>query len=60
MTLTNEELARLPTVVRNLFDTVEKQKKALEEIKEFGFKNSGKGYTCATMAEKALNEIKYP
>lgn len=60
MTLTREELARLPTKVRELYDTIDKQKKALEEIKEFGFKNSGKGYTCATMAEKALNEIKYP
>lgn len=28
--------------------------KALEEIRDFGFKNSGKGFTCAKMAEKAL------
>lgn len=30
--------------------------KALEEIKAFGYTNSGKGFSCAKMAEKALAE----
>ena len=30
--------------------------RALEEIRDFGFKNSGKGFSCAEMAEKALAE----
>lgn len=29
---------------------------SLEAIKVFGFKNSGYGYSCARMAEKALKE----
>lgn len=28
--------------------------KVLKEIKDFGFANSGKGYSCAKMAEKAV------
>ena len=34
----------------------ERLKKALYEIKEFGYNNSGKGYSCAKMAEAALKE----
>ena len=30
--------------------------KALEEIRDFGYANSGKGFSCAKMAEKALAE----
>lgn len=59
MTLTKEELERLPNTVRKLYDTMDKQKKALEEIEQFGFKNAGCGYSCATMAERALKDTQY-
>ena len=31
--------------------------KVLEDIKEFGYENSGCGYSCAKMAEKALEKL---
>lgn len=38
-------------------DRVEVLTKALEEIEQFGHSHGhGRGYTCANIAEKALNE----
>ena len=31
-------------------------KTALEEIEQFGYKNSGSGYSCAAMATEALGK----
>lgn len=31
---------------------------ALERIKEFGYVKAGHGYSCAKMAEEALNEFR--
>jgi len=33
-------------------------KEALEKIKEFGYKNSGFGYSCAKIAQEKLEEYK--
>ena len=35
----------------------EKLKEALEQIRKFGYKNSGYGYSCARLADKCLKEI---
>ena len=57
--MTREELARLPTTVRSLYDIIEKQREALTAIKNYGYKHAGCGYTCASMADRALEDIKY-
>ena len=55
--LSKEELARFPTTVRNLYDTIDKQRRALESITKYGYAYPGCGYTCASMAEEALQDI---
>lgn len=57
MTLSKEELARFPTTVRNLYDTIDKQRRALEAITKYGYAHPGCGYTCASMAEETLQDI---
>jgi hypothetical protein len=42
----------------NLTKENKKIKETLEKIKEFGYRESGRGYSCARMADKCLEELK--
>ena len=41
---------------RDLLDRIETLEKALTEIRDFGKKNTGAGFSCSQMAEKALGK----
>lgn len=47
-------LDEIKLYIRNLEDAVSYMKKTLNNISEFGFKNSGRGYSCAMMAKECL------
>lgn len=50
----NVDNTQLVVMVPQLVEECKRLRAVLKEIQDFGFINSGKGYSCATKAKKAL------
>lgn len=52
------KLQQLREYIKSLESDNKIMKESLNNITDFGFKNSGKGYSCATMAKTTLDRLK--